>query len=321
MNVLIETTRGIHFGGRAMLLGDDDRECAWAEQWIRHDPDLKWILGNYVEADNANSNGHIFPLEDLKEAQATIANKPLNMLHQARRIVGNYVAVEMLYPVEGASAGANPHIEALSCFYRYYFPEEFKAVEAAQAEGAIFYSMEAVPASLTCAVDDCGQEFAYRGRAHDSYCAHLKEPVAARRLNRPHFKGGALIIPPVLPGWKGADIKEITALIERDAEDAETLYEAFKQQGPHLESSQWEAAMVAVLRMIEEDKEFPAGKRDKLAKKGQALPDGSFPIENVADLKNAIQAIGRAKNPAAAKAHIKRRAKALGATNLIPSGW
>lgn len=61
--------------------------------------------------------------------------------------------------------------------------------------------------------------------------------------------------------------------------------------------------------------------RERLAGTGAALPDGSFPIANVSDLKNAIRAIGRAKNPGRAKAHIKRRARALGATALIPEGW
>jgi hypothetical protein len=49
----------------------------------------------------------------------------------------------------------------------------------------------------------------------------------------------------------------------------------------------------------------------------------SFPIRNVDELKRAIQSIGRApaSKRAQVKAHIKRRAKALGATNLIPEGW
>lgn len=60
--------------------------------------------------------------------------------------------------------------------------------------------------------------------------------------------------------------------------------------------------------------------RQKAAEKGQALPDGSFPIRNVSDLKNAIHAYGRAKpaKRAAVRAHIKKRAKALGKENLIP---
>lgn len=63
--------------------------------------------------------------------------------------------------------------------------------------------------------------------------------------------------------------------------------------------------------------------RKKLAKKGQAMPDGSYPIANLADLKNAIQAFGRAKPEAkaAVKRHIKKRAKALGATDKLPEGW
>ena len=62
-------------------------------------------------------------------------------------------------------------------------------------------------------------------------------------------------------------------------------------------------------------------KREELAKAGKAMPDGSFPIRNVADLKNAIQAHGRAKDIAAAKKHIIKRARALGKYDLIPDEW
>jgi hypothetical protein len=61
--------------------------------------------------------------------------------------------------------------------------------------------------------------------------------------------------------------------------------------------------------------------RDRLAGQGKALPDGSFPIANESDLKNAISAFGRAKDKGAAKAHIMRRAKALGCPELIPESW
>lgn len=61
--------------------------------------------------------------------------------------------------------------------------------------------------------------------------------------------------------------------------------------------------------------------RRKLAKAGAAMPDGSFPITNVASLRDAIHAVGRANNPAAAKAHIIKRARALGATRFLPPGW
>ena len=66
---------------------------------------------------------------------------------------------------------------------------------------------------------------------------------------------------------------------------------------------------------------FSAEERKKLAEKGHALPDGSFPIRNKSDLRNAIQAYGRASNKSKAKAHIIKRARALGATDALPEGW
>ena len=70
-----------------------------------------------------------------------------------------------------------------------------------------------------------------------------------------------------------------------------------------------------------EKRDFSASEREDAADAGQALPDGSYPIKSIADLKNAIQAFGRAKNPAKAKQHIITRARALGAVDQLPEGW
>lgn len=61
--------------------------------------------------------------------------------------------------------------------------------------------------------------------------------------------------------------------------------------------------------------------RDALAKKGIALKDGSFPIRNRTDLAKAVRAVGRAKNRAAAKRHILKRARALHSTDLLPDSY
>lgn len=63
--------------------------------------------------------------------------------------------------------------------------------------------------------------------------------------------------------------------------------------------------------------------RDEAAEKGQALPDGSYPIRNEADLKNAISAYGRAKESDRVKVrrHIIKRARALGKYDLVPEDW
>lgn len=71
--------------------------------------------------------------------------------------------------------------------------------------------------------------------------------------------------------------------------------------------------------------QFTDDKRAALADEGKAMPNddngGSFPIENIADLHNAIRAIGRAKDPAAAKRHIRKRARELGAEDELPDTW
>lgn len=71
----------------------------------------------------------------------------------------------------------------------------------------------------------------------------------------------------------------------------------------------------------ETKRDFPAKKRGQMAESGTAMVDGSFPIANEKDLKNAIRACGRAKDQDAAKAHIKKRAKALGKESLLPDDW
>jgi hypothetical protein len=69
-------------------------------------------------------------------------------------------------------------------------------------------------------------------------------------------------------------------------------------------------------------RDVSAVERKRLAGKGQAMPDGSYPIANCQDLRNAIQAIGRAKDPGKVKAHIRRRKSALGCPDVeIPESW
>lgn len=61
--------------------------------------------------------------------------------------------------------------------------------------------------------------------------------------------------------------------------------------------------------------------RESMAESGEAMEDGSFPIADKADLENAIKAWGRAGDKEAAKAHILKRAKELGAEDMIPENW
>ena len=80
-------------------------------------------------------------------------------------------------------------------------------------------------------------------------------------------------------------------------------------------------SLAAAEAVIAEFRDISADERKRLAEEGEALPDGSFPIANVEDLRNAIQSIGRASDPEEAKAHIRKRARELDQEDLIPEDW
>jgi hypothetical protein len=324
--ITLERPNAIYLGAQAFLVGDDRCETAWAEKHVKHQPDLKWVLGNFVEADRPNDNGHIFPIDDLKASYGTVVNKPLNMLHRRQHIVGHYVAAELMWPTdEQADAGgpnAHPYVEALAAFYRSVFPEEYKEVEVAHDLGMLYYSMETVPESVSC--PNCEATAAYDGRASRTYCDHMNAPGGQKRLNKPHFTAGALIIPPVRPGWKRADINELSGLIEANLEEAELAYNQIASEFPHLGPKEWEAMMaelIADYMTIDEEKAKAGGlnffQKMQLAKKGQAMKNGSLPIPDLAHLKAAIPL---AKTPEE-RAHVIVNAKRLDAMNLIPEAW
>lgn len=97
------------------------------------------------------------------------------------------------------------------------------------------------------------------------------------------------------------------------------VYEAIQP----VETSDEIAKAEALLDSAEslEKADFTEKQRERLADKKEALPDGSFPIRNKSDLKNAIRLAGNAKNPEHARRWIKRRAKSLGAEDMIPDTW
>lgn len=246
--ITVEGNSRFYMAGLASIV-EEDRELAWAQPHITRQADLKWILGNFVQADNPNSNGHIVTAADLKEAMATIPNKPLNINHAPNRRVGVYTAAEMVYPIGENAAGEPepPIVEALAAFWHYYEPEIYPAIQMAHKEGQLFFSMETVPQSITCkgkgGYAGCDKTYEYAGRQSSTYCEHLNESASRKVLHKPHYTAGALIVPPVRPGWKQADIKEITSLIEADAEASERIYREVAAAIPHEDPQTWERIM------------------------------------------------------------------------------
>ena len=388
MTIVLERQSSYTLADQAWLV-EEDRELAWAEKHVVRNPAFKWVLGKFVQTDQANQNGHVFDLEEMKTAKDSVLHAPMNMLHRPKQIVGTYVATEMIYPTgadaqsaaeaAGLAVETTPYLEALAAFWRYYFPEEYDMVERAHSTGNLFFSMECVPEKLRCELDGCGREFDYKGRQDPSYCDHLNQPRSRKLMMHPHFTAGALIIPPARPGWRNADVKELAMATD---EERQALYDQISEAAPHLDAKAWEGLMERLMaadapdlkamhakmkntphayaalqgdggksgnapckrcglgadagvhkgeksalqigldagrKAREEARDVSTKERKSLSKKGDTAYGTSFPVDNLSDLNNAIQAWGRApagKRPQL-KSFLARKANELGASDDV----
>jgi hypothetical protein len=236
MTVLTEGKRSFFINTKAILV-DSTKDVAsnWASKYIYDNAAIKWVLAKYIEVDQANSNGQMWTLEDVRMKFPTVNNSPMNIDHQQNQIVGTWIGSELLYPLEEQSNIFNPYVEVLGAYWSAYFPETLRQVEEAFNSGSLYVSMECSAESVTCAgtSDACGRTFAYDGPFSDTYCEHIKERASYRQLNDPHFLGGALILPPNKPGWKSADVTDIS---EIEIQKVMTQVEA---DHPELCEAQW----------------------------------------------------------------------------------
>lgn len=263
--IVVEGPNSVHIAAAAWLV-EENRELAWAQKHVVHNPAYAWVLGKYVGTNKANDNGHIFDATELAEARQSLLYAPMNMLHRPSDIMGVYVANEVIWPKDAsasaslggeAAAETEPYLEALAAFYRYYFPEEYAAVEKAHREGFLAWSMECVPKTVTCAASahpECGKTFDYAGRQSETYCAHLNQPGAPKRMGKPHFTAGALVLPPARPAWRNASVTSLDTLVRQQLEAAESVYTQVRSEFPHLETSRWEHLMAELLARAAKDK-------------------------------------------------------------------
>jgi hypothetical protein len=116
-----------------------------------------------------------------------------------------------------------------------------------------------------------------------------------------------------------APVKE--ALAELAAGGATVVAEAVKSDdaAPHLTVN----VTVAPAPEPALDKaDLSAPGRKKAAASGASMSDGSYPIKTKADLRKAIKAVGRGgADHDKIRAHIVKRAKALGLEAMVPSDW
>ena len=111
------------------------------------------------------------------------------------------------------------------------------------------------------------------------------------------------------------------ARIVQEAKDKFDVYPSAVANGWVVQEYKRRGGTYKAVDMNTEKRDYSTDARERMAGAGTAMPDGSFPIANRADLQNAIQSVGRAKDYGKAKAHIISRARALNAMDMLPEDW
>jgi hypothetical protein len=213
-------------------------------------PFITWISGDFVEGDKPNQNTQMWTSGDLAMSEYSIKYAPLNMVHKFRTPIGFFAATKTVPLKREEASEESIKIQALSGLWSHIFQFETAQAEAANDAGLLFYSMECRGTHLTCAgPDGCGETFDYM--ATDTHCEHLMERSSIRHIVNPTFRGGALIVPPVKPGWKeaGAAILQESVMQEAAvfAEQNEAAYNTLTDDGVNINASAWETVMAMAM--------------------------------------------------------------------------
>lgn len=211
----------------SFLLQANDKFYATAEAYVVERPDqlprelaaeydrsqfnesFVWVAGRYVQADQPNRNGQYFSYDDLQKGHASIRYTPMNALHEYERPIGTIVETKIVHREDRQNASEKmlPEVQALGVMWGANFPELAMMVRQAHQDKKLWWSMECVAESKQCLT--CDNVYPWRAQAHE-VCEHLaSSALAPRRFVNPVFLGGALIFPPVNPGWADADITEV----------------------------------------------------------------------------------------------------------------
>jgi len=205
--------------GKAVLTAPVDSDALNFEEFLTR------ISGRLVGSEKANRNNQFWTAADLAFGLPSVAQGPLNWLHDERRVVGCLTGAELIG--EGQKAAEDgydgpPYIKADAVLWSYLNPSESYTVQKAAEQGQLYYSMECVSKQVECAGEaGCGHVMDYADACamNERACAHVRDKTAVRRFTNPVFQGAALIVPPVKPGWADA----VATILERNTAAAETV--------------------------------------------------------------------------------------------------
>lgn len=238
-----------------------------ADQWVRPPSGdyITWITGNFVESDRPNNNHQMWSRRDLETARHTIVHAPMNIAHKSGP-VGMFVDTRIAprprttgesadsadVEIVDTSASSPICIQVLGGLWSHLFPFQAAQVERASEEGTLFWSMECQGTHVRCeGPAGCGQTFGYFDWA--MHCPHLMGRRSVRHIINPTFRGGAILVPPVKPGWKGAHAnllpEEVMVEAAAVAEATEDSYDSLLAEGLDLSPAAWEHLMGMVVSL------------------------------------------------------------------------
>lgn len=203
-----------HAGVVTSMTDYPDREMAAEYEKAAGNDKLLHLTGKFVEADKPNVNGAFWTAEDLDYGERTPVHAPVNFLHRHRHIIGTFTDSKLLRPSAEAAAAGNgrPYLGVNAVVWQEFFPYEARMIEMASNSKSLFWSMECQSRTVRCetsadgAFQGCGAEYPFQQVFYrpESICAHLRGKSSQRHFIQPRYNAGAVILPPVKPGWRGA---------------------------------------------------------------------------------------------------------------------
>lgn len=161
---------------------------------------LVWLRGNYVEADKANRNGHMWTAGELSIKSLTPNFMPVTVMHDPRTAVGLIADTALKVPEKDGIPRAR--IETALALWAHRFPEVVEEADLNYKAGTLMQSMECRSPFYTCA--ECGESFPKLpdGSERANWCEHMEasDGYGARILGDVTFTGTGLIF-----GTRGAE--------------------------------------------------------------------------------------------------------------------
>src|SRR4051794_35866179 len=115
-------------------------------------PALKWLRGQYVEADNPNRNGQTWAAEELAIKSLTPMFMPVTVMHDKASAVGVIADTRLLVP--DRDGVPRSRIDNTLAIWAHRFEDVAAEIDANYAAGTLMQSMECVSPFYNCR--ECG---------------------------------------------------------------------------------------------------------------------------------------------------------------------